>query len=64
MKLKYIKSKHFENTYFYECTNCGLDIKPTTAENCSGFNCKCGIKFTESDVLESKNNFLMEPKTN
>lgn len=64
MKLKYIKSKIFKDAYFYECTNCGLDIKPSTAENCCSFNCKCGIKFTKLDVLEAKDNFLMESKTN
>lgn len=58
MRLKYIKSKIFKDAYFYECTNCGLDIKPSTAENCIGFNCKCGERFTKLDVLSAKVKYI------
>ena len=57
MKLRYFKSKHF-NTYFYECCQCGLDLKPGNLEAVANTNCKCGMKITAEDVIAAKNDYI------
>lgn len=62
-KLKYIKSEIFPNTYFYQCCNCGLDLKVDWLEMVSGTNCKCGAKIMADDVKDAKNAYILKLET-